>query len=179
MSRGIFFFRFTSRCPKSGIVLVCIRKVTILFSTIVPYAMAFNFRLIFNQPIHCTVSGARIVRTASLTLLHRQDPMVLHTTGYELLDSLWAETTALIDGNQISVEKRFFAPSQPQPPDWSKLTIWQAAADRHRIAEAFKTIYTRRWLSTGSSKGGMASVYHRRFFPDDVSGRSFRRAERR
>jgi hypothetical protein len=81
-----------------------------------------------------------------------------------------SETASLVDGNQISVEERYFFPSQPQQPDWSKLTIWQAAADHHRIVEAFKSIYTRRWLSTGSSKGGMASVYHKRFFPDDVSG---------
>lgn len=130
------------------------------------------FRLIFNQPIDHR-DPALGTFGQRLTLLHidKTRPVVLHTTGYELLDfPFLAETTRLIGGNQISVEERFFPPSQPQPPDWSKLSIWQAAADHHRIAEAFKTIYTRRWLSTGSSKGGMASVYHRRFFPDDVIG---------
>jgi hypothetical protein len=130
------------------------------------------FRLIFNQPIdHRDPTLGSFQQR--LTLLHadKTRPMVLHTTGYDLLDfPFHAETTALVGGNQISVEERYFVPSQPQPPDWSKLTIWQAAADHHRIVEAFKSIYTRRWLSTGSSKGGMASVYHRRFFPDDVFG---------
>jgi hypothetical protein len=130
------------------------------------------FRLIFNQPIdHRDPALGSFGQR--LTLLHtdKTRPMVLHTTGYELLDfPFLTETTRLVGANQISVEERYFVPSQPQPPDWSKLTIWQAAADHHRIVEAFASIYTRRWLSTGSSKGGMASVYHRRFFPDDVFG---------
>lgn len=130
------------------------------------------FRLIFDQPIdHRDPSLGSFGQR--LTLLHtdKTHPMVLHTTGYELLDfPFLTETTSLVAGNQISVEERYFFPSQPPQPDWSKLTIWQAAADHHRIVEAFKSIYTRRWLSTGSSKGGMASVYHRRFFPDDVAG---------
>src|SRR5262249_56309184 len=54
--------------------------------------------------------------------------------------------------------------------DWSKLTIWQAAADDHCIVRAFRQIYPGRWIGTGGSKGGMAAVYHRRFFPDDVDG---------
>ncbi len=33
---------------------------------------------------------------------------------------------------------------------------------------AFKPIYTAKWVSSGASKGGMASVYHRFFYPDDV-----------
>src|SRR5262249_51261516 len=30
--------------------------------------------------------------------------------------------------------------------------------------------YPAAWISTGVSKGGMTSVYHRRFYPDDVDG---------
>ncbi|GLZ33811.1 tripeptidyl aminopeptidase [Lentzea sp. NBRC 105346] len=107
------------------------------------------------------------------TLLHNgeQKPMVLHTSGY---DVYWdrpfrSEPTFLLGGNQIAVEQRFFPPSSPAPKDWSKLDIWQAASDHHRIVTALKQIYTGKWLSVGESKGGMASVYHRRFFPDDVT----------
>jgi hypothetical protein len=108
-----------------------------------------------------------------LTLLHRgtDRPTVLHTTGYGVPDRIFrAEPTRLIDGNQISVEQRFFTPSRPEPADWSKLTIWQAATDHHRIVEALKPIYPAKWVSTGASKGGMTSVYHRRFYPSDVDG---------
>src|SRR6185503_19153486 len=70
--------------------------------------------------------------------------------------------------NQIDVEQRFFEPSRPDPADWSFLTIEQAAADHHRIVAALRPIYCGKWVSTGSSKGGMTSIYHRRFYPDDV-----------
>jgi hypothetical protein len=109
-----------------------------------------------------------------LTLLHKATdrPMVLHTTGYNLNDvpTFRAEPTQLVDGNQISVEQRFFTPSRPEPADWSRLDIWQAATDHHRLIGALKRIYAGKWISTGGSKGGMASVYHARFYPRDVDG---------
>jgi hypothetical protein len=108
-----------------------------------------------------------------LTLLHRgtDRPTVLHTTGYGVPNQIFrAEPTRLVDGNQISVEQRFFTPSRPEPADWSKLTIWQAATDHHRLVQALKPIYSAKWVSTGASKGGMTSVYHRRFYPSDVDG---------
>ncbi len=108
-----------------------------------------------------------------LTLLHRDvaRPMVLHTTGYDVPTVPFRdEPTRLLDANQISVEQRFFATSRPKPADWSKLTIWQAATDHHRIVGALKRLYPAKWISTGGSKGGMTSVYHRRFYPSDVAG---------
>ncbi|UWP80157.1 S28 family serine protease [Dactylosporangium fulvum] len=108
------------------------------------------------------------------TLLHRgtDRPMVLHTTGYYVPEYAFrSEPTRLIDGNQISVEQRFFAPSRPANPDWPReLTIRQAATDHHRIVQALKPIYAQKWISTGASKGGVTSVYHRRFYPGDVDG---------
>lgn len=107
------------------------------------------------------------------TLLHRgtDRPMILHTTGYNVPIRVFrSEPTRLVDGNQISVEQRFFTPSRPQPEDWSKLTIWQAATDHHKLVAALKPIYAAKWISTGASKGGMTSIYHRRFYPSDVDG---------
>lgn len=108
-----------------------------------------------------------------LTLLHKSTdrPMVLHTTGYNVrLSPTRSEPARLVDGNQISVEQRFFTPSRPSPADWSTLDIWQAATDHHRLVDALDDLYPGQWLSTGASKGGMTSVYHRRFYPDDVDG---------
>ncbi len=110
-----------------------------------------------------------------LTLLHRSEsaPTVLFTSGYGLAATprpARTEPTALLDGNQVSVEHRFFSPSRPAPADWSDLTIWQEATDEHRIVTALKSIYAAKWIQTGGSKGGMTSVYHRRFYPDDVDG---------
>ncbi|BCJ50277.1 tripeptidyl aminopeptidase [Actinoplanes sp. NBRC 14428] len=110
-----------------------------------------------------------------LTLLHRATdaPVVLATGGYGLAarpSPSRTEPTNLLDGNQVSVEHRFFTPSRPASADWSDLDIWQEATDEHRIVQALRTIYTGRWIQTGASKGGMTSVYHRRFYPEDVDG---------
>jgi hypothetical protein len=79
-----------------------------------------------------------------------------------------SEPTALLGANQLFVEHRFFNSSTPSPLDWNTLDIRQAAGDHHRIVESLRPLFSGRWLSTGGSKGGMASLYHRMFYPDDV-----------
>ena len=44
----------------------------------------------------------------------------------------------LTNGNQLSMEYRYFSPSRPEPADWTKLNIEQAATDQHRITQALK-----------------------------------------
>jgi hypothetical protein len=130
------------------------------------------FFLTFRQAVdHTNPQGPTFEQR--LQLLHRDAarPMVLHTTGYNMPESAFrSEPTALVDGNQISVEQRFFSPSRPEPADWSKLNIWQAATDHHKLVQALEPLYSGKWISTGASKGGMTSVYHRRFYPRDVDG---------
>ncbi|MEU5599244.1 S28 family serine protease [Streptomyces sp. NPDC020298] len=108
-----------------------------------------------------------------LTLLHASvdRPTVLFSTGYQaVLTPLRAEPTVLLGGNQLQVEHRFFGTSGLANPDYSLLTIRQAADDHHRVVRLFRQLYRGAWISTGSSKGGMTSVYHRRFHPHDVDG---------
>jgi hypothetical protein len=109
-----------------------------------------------------------------ILLEHKSDdrPMVLYTSGYNTPETMFlSEPTGLVDGNQISVEYRYFTPSIPGGnPDWTKDNIWQAATDEHRIITALKTIYHGKWISTGASKGGMTATYHKRFYPKDVDG---------
>ncbi|MFE3200574.1 S28 family serine protease [Embleya sp. NPDC059237] len=116
-----------------------------------------------------------------LSLQHRSTarPMVLYTSGYDLGAgaSFRSEPATLLDGNQIYTEQRYFGTSRPvdptdptDPTDMSDLNIRQAADDHHRLIQALKAIYQGSWISTGGSKGGMATVYHRRFHPDDVDG---------
>ncbi|MGH3468516.1 MAG: S28 family serine protease, partial [Thermocrispum sp.] len=130
------------------------------------------FYLTYRQPVdHERPSKGTFEQRFSL--LHRDTsrPMILHTTGYYMPEQAFrAEPTRLVDGNQISVEQRFFEPSRPEPAKWKKLTIEQAAADHHRLVKALEPIYDQEWISTGASKGGMTSVYHRRFYPNDVDG---------
>ncbi|MBE7450407.1 MAG: aminopeptidase [Kofleriaceae bacterium] len=131
------------------------------------------FELWFDQPVdHDQAGGARFEQYA--TLIHRDAtrPMVLLHTGY----GNWyydypGELTRLLGANQVVVEHRFFRGSRPAGAEaWAHLTIAQSAADHHRITTALRRVYGARWLETGASKGGMTSVYHRRFYPDDVDG---------
>jgi hypothetical protein len=132
------------------------------------------FVLAYTQPVdHADPSGATF--TQRMTLLHRDyaAPVVGHNSGYHVSTrGSRSSVTVLTDGNQLSMEHRYFSPSRPDPADWSKLNIEQAANDQHRITQALKArIYSsNKWLTTGASKGGMTSLFHRRFFPDDVDG---------
>ncbi|MFJ6617355.1 S28 family serine protease [Kitasatospora sp. NPDC091335] len=108
-----------------------------------------------------------------LTLLHRgtDRPTVLYTSGYAVSTAQFrVEPTELLDANQVSTEQRFFGTSRPESADWTDLDIRQAAADHHRVVEALRAVYRAAWISTGGSKGGMTTVYHRRFYPQDVAG---------
>jgi hypothetical protein len=128
----------------------------------------------FTQPIdHENPSLGSFEQEVSL--LHRNEqapvPMVVNSSGYADIDgNVAVELTRLLDGNQVSIEHRYYGGSRPVPTDWSKLTIKQAADDEHAIIEALKTVYGGAFVTTGVSKGGMAAVFHRRFWPDDVDG---------
>ncbi len=131
-----------------------------------------RFTILFEQPVnHDQPDGQKFDQLISL---HHRDfdvPMILATTGYSnYFGDYLTEPASLLHGDQLMVEQRFFGDSRPDPADWDQLRIRQAAADHHRIVEAFRTLYPAAWLSTGASKGGMTSVFHRRFYPDDVDG---------
>ncbi|MFB6436373.1 S28 family serine protease [Streptomyces sp. NPDC056411] len=129
------------------------------------------FVLGLRQPVDHTNPAAGSFEQR-LTLLHTSAdrPTVLFSTGYEAgLTPRRAEPTVLLGGNQLQVEHRFFGTSRPPSADYSHLTIRQAADDHHRVVRLFRQLYPGAWISTGSSKGGMTSVYHRRFHPRDVA----------
>ncbi|MFE0100254.1 S28 family serine protease [Streptomyces sp. NPDC059009] len=137
-----------------------------------PYEGYRYFVLNYVQPIdHRHPSKGTFKQR--LTVLHKDTnrPTVFSTSGYGLSTTpSRAEPTRIVDGNQVSTEYRFFKPSRPEPADWSKLDIWQAASDQHRIFEALKPLYDKKWLTTGASKGGMTATYFERFYPRDMDG---------
>jgi hypothetical protein len=131
------------------------------------------FTLTLDQPVdHDAPTGAHFGQR--LTLLHRDEraPTVLATTGYGLFGFADGprdvELSELLGANLIVVEHRFFEASTPAPPAWQHLTIEQSAADFHHAVEVLKPLYQGKWAGTGTSKGGMTSVYHRHFYPNDV-----------
>ncbi|ARF72648.1 S28 family serine protease [Streptomyces sp. NPDC012600] len=137
-----------------------------------PYAGYRYFVLNYTQPVdHRRPSKGTFQQR--ITVLHKDTsrPTVFATSGYHVsTNPSRSEPTQIIDGNQVSLEYRFFTPSRPAPADWSKLDIWQAASDQHRVFTALKKIYTKKWLATGGSKGGMTATYFERFYPKDMDG---------
>ncbi|MFF1283509.1 S28 family serine protease [Streptomyces sp. NPDC058299] len=137
-----------------------------------PYPGYRYFVLDYTQPVDHRHPG-RGTFQQRITVLHKDisRPTVFYTSGYNVSTTpSRREPTQIVDGNQVSLEYRFFTPSRPEPADWSKLDIWQAASDQHRVYQALKTVYSANWLATGGSKGGMTATYYERFYPRDMDG---------
>lgn len=94
-----------------------------------PYPGYRYFVLNYTQPVdHKRPSKGTFKQR--LTLLHKDTsrPTVFFTSGYGVsTNPSRSEPTRIIDGNQVSLEYRFFTPSRPDPADWSKLDYEQAA----------------------------------------------------
>ena len=128
------------------------------------------FVISFAQPVdHDDPDGATF--TQVLTLVHRGFlvPTVMDTRGYGGSYSGGDnELSALLRGNRLNVEHRYFGYSVPEEVDWDLLRVTQAAADHHAIAEALRALYVGPWVSTGASKGGETALFFRGLYPDDV-----------
>ncbi|MEU7580720.1 S28 family serine protease [Streptomyces sp. NPDC041068] len=129
------------------------------------------YTLTYEQPVdHRKPGGATFTQRATLWHKATDKPTVLYTGGYTLAGGTTA-VTKLIDGNQISLEHRYFGKSRPTGAagdDWSKMTVEQEAADEHRLTRALRAIEKGKWLGTGASKGGMTATYHERLYPEDL-----------
>ncbi|MGV9425142.1 S28 family serine protease [Streptomyces sp. NPDC003656] len=137
-----------------------------------PYSGYRFFVLNFTQPVDHRHPD-RGTFQQRITVLHKDTsrPTVFYTGGYNVSTTpSRREPTQIVDGNQVSLEYRYFTPSRPAPADWSKLDIWQAANDQHRVFQALKSVYSANWLATGGSKGGMTATYYERFYPRDMDG---------
>jgi hypothetical protein len=131
------------------------------------------FLLEYEQPVdHKNPSSAKFKQRMTFLFRDYAAPVVVYNSGYNVSTrGFRSQIAGLVNGNQLSMEYRYFLPSRPDPADWSKLDIEQAATDQHRITQALKTrLFKGKWLTTGASKGGMTSLFHRRFFPADVDG---------
>ncbi len=131
------------------------------------------FVMTYEQPVdHHDASGAKFQQRMTLLFRDYAAPMVVFNSGYFVSTAGYpAGVTVLTNANQLSIEYRYFAPSRPEPADWTKLDIWQAATDQHAITEALELrLFKAKWLTTGASKGGMTSLFHRRFYPAEVDG---------
>jgi hypothetical protein len=129
------------------------------------------FDITIKQPVdHKNPARGTFLQRLALTHRGESEPVVLQTSGYQIFAVKDSALSYSFQTNQIQVEHRFFADSKPAALDWKKLDIEQSAADFHHITESFKQIYGKKWVGPGASKGGMTSIYHRYFYPDDLAG---------
>nr|WP_319401536.1 S28 family serine protease [uncultured Carboxylicivirga sp.] len=123
----------------------------------------------FKQPIdHNDLSKGTFTQRVWLSHLDANAPVVIVTEGYSAPRNYTTELADLFNTNQIIVEHRYFDDSKPDTKEWKYLNIEQAAKDHHAIIQFFKQFYHGKWISTGISKGGQTSIYHRSYFPNDV-----------
>jgi hypothetical protein len=132
-----------------------------------------KYLITLNQPLnHKIPAGPSFEQRFFISHKSLDLPVVVITEGYAanygLNPNHVNEICQLIPSNQILIEHRFFGQSIPDSIDWSALTVHNAAADHHRIIEILKQIYQGKWISTGISKGGQTSIFHRSIYPEDV-----------
>lgn len=106
-------------------------------------------------------------------VLHHSDSaaVVFVTEGGQLDSLYWSEAAMLLNANQVIIETRYCGASVPDGNiDWNTMTMQQVAADIHAIIAGMKqTLYAGNYLvQTGKERGGQESLFHRRYYPEDV-----------
>jgi len=128
-----------------------------------------GYEIAVVQPVdHANPNGPTFTQRMFLSHRDYKKPVVLETEGYGATWPKERELAKILEANQIIVEHRYYESSKPKPLKWEYLTSWQAASDHHRIVEFLKNIYPGKWVSCGRSKGGMAALFHRAYYPADV-----------
>jgi len=133
-----------------------------------------KYLIVFEQYLDPSIPEAGTFQQR-VFLSHKSDdaPVVFITEGYSAdyakSKNYVNELSQILDANQICVEHRFFSESIPTGEiDWSYLTTSLAASDHHIIRNAFKDLYTNKWVSTGISKGGETCLLYQMYYPHDV-----------
>lgn len=128
-----------------------------------------NYEVQFKQEIVPGVPDSGYF-TQRIYVSHKgfNKPTVIITEGYTANNYYYSELAKLLDANQIIVEHRYFGESVPANKNWQHLNMKNAAADHHAIIEYFKQVYKGAWISTGISKGGQTTLYHKYLYPTDV-----------
>lgn len=127
------------------------------------------YELYFTQPLDHENPEAGTFKQRVLLGHHAiEKPMVVEIQGYNIWTEKAGELSKLLNANQLTIEHRYFKNSMPDSLDWKYLNIKQASADQHKVIQALKKIYKNKWITTGISKGGQTTIYHRFFYPNDV-----------
>lgn len=134
-----------------------------------------RYLLYISQPFDHKDSSLGIFRQrVSLGIREGATDMIFVTEGYSAEYAISGdyvyELSNYLNANQIVIEHRYYESSIPagEPINWSYLTVENAAADHHRVLQLLKPLFSGKWISTGISKGGQATMFHRSLYPEDV-----------
>ncbi len=99
-------------------------------------------------------------------------PTIIVTDGYSIdyasKSDYSNELAKELKANIVVVEHRFFGKSVSDSIDWNLLTMKQAADDYHLIKLMLDKVLKGKWISTGISKGGQATLSYKIFYPKDI-----------
>ena len=152
-----------------------------------------RYLLIFDQPLDWQdPSKGTFPQRVVLCLRDDAEINVLETQGYCLPDytipesireamnvlgmDLLPEMLNLVtkSGNYINVEHRFFGGSRPDDLSNTDTKYWEyhtpenAANDYHRIYTVLAPFLGNRWVSVGTSRGGLMTNVYAKYFPEDM-----------
>jgi len=133
------------------------------------FKAAYEIRV--RQPLdHANPAGKTFLQSVYIDHVDFSAPVLFETEGYSVTrgGGRPRELATILHSNQIVVEHRFFGTSVPDSLEWRFLTTRQAAADHHHINLLLKTLYKRKWVSSGTSKGGQTTLFYRYYYPGDV-----------
>lgn len=132
-----------------------------------------KYLLTFEQPIdHQNLDLGTFTQRVFVCHVHPDSATVLVTEGYgaqyAAREGYIEELSKLFNTNIVVVEHRYFLNSTPRDLNWSYLTTKNSAEDLHDVVTTLKSIYGKKWISTGISKGGQTTTLYRTYFPNDV-----------
>lgn len=129
-----------------------------------------QFEVYIDQPLnHDNPNSVRFQQRIFISHHDINAPVIFMPSGYSSSPVKVCELAEPLGANQVYAAHRFMTGACPANMDWRYLTVKQAAADFHRVVELFKTVYKNEWISYGASKNGQSALFHRRFYPDDVT----------
>ncbi|NQV02914.1 MAG: aminopeptidase [Bacteroidia bacterium] len=131
------------------------------------------WELMIRQPLnHTDTTDGFFLQRVFVAERDPAKPVVFITEGYTgdyaATPSYENELSEILETNQVFVEHRYFGKSVPDSIDWEYLTVHNTATDHHKIIDLFDDYFPGTWISTGISKGGQTTLYHRTFYPEDV-----------
>ena len=128
-----------------------------------------TFEIALPQPVdHDNPSGQQFSQRIIISHRDESAPTVFVTSGYMVTRNRIHPIAELLGANQVYIDHRYFDDAAPSPIVWEHLNVVQAAADCNRVVQLLTPIYTGPWISHGVSKGGIAALFYRRYYPDDV-----------